>query len=51
MDFQCKESKCGYFSKDKDEFIKHVKDVHGLKIDQYLKFNLNKRDLLTKEII
>jgi hypothetical protein len=51
MDFICKESKCEYSSKDKDEFIKHIKEAHGLKIDQYLKFNLNKRDLLTKEVI
>lgn len=51
MDFICKESKCEYSCNDKDDFIKHVKNIHGLKIDQYLKFNLNKRDLLTKEVI
>jgi hypothetical protein len=51
MDFTCKENNCSYSCSDKDEFIKHVKNQHGLKIDQYLKFNLNKRDLLTKEVI
>ena len=51
MDFICKEPNCNYSSNIKDEFISHVKCAHGLKIDQYLKFNLNKRDLLTKEVI
>lgn len=51
MDFTCKESDCNYSSNIKDEFISHVKSAHGLKIDQYLKWNLNKRDLLTKEVI
>lgn len=51
MYFICKESNCGYSCDDKDEFVKHVKSQHGLKIDQYLKLNLNKKDLLTKEAI
>lgn len=51
MDFICKESNCSYSSNIKDEFIIHVKSAHGLKIDQYLKLNLNKKDLLTKEVI
>jgi hypothetical protein len=51
MDFLCKEFNCGYLSSDKDEFVKHVKQVHELKIDHYCKSNINKRDLLTKEEI
>ena len=51
MDFLCKELNCGYSCKDKDEFVKHVKQAHELKIDNYCKFNINKRDLLTKEVI
>ena len=51
MEFSCKEKNCTYSCGDKDEFINHVKDIHGIKIDQYLKWNLNKKDLLTKEAI
>jgi len=51
MNFSCKELNCGYVSDNKDDFIAHVKNKHGIKIDQYLKWNLNKRDLLTKEVI
>jgi hypothetical protein len=31
--------------------VGHIKGVHGIKIDQYLKLNLNKKDLLTEELI
>jgi hypothetical protein len=51
MDFSCRELNCSYVSDNKDDFIAHVKNEHGIKIDQYLKWNLNKRDLLTKEVI
>lgn len=51
MEFSCKEVKCSYCCSDKDQFIKHIKTKHDLKIDKYLKSNLNKRDLLTKEFI
>jgi len=51
MEFSCKEKNCAYSCDDKDEFINHIKDFHGVKIDQYLKRNLNKKDLLTKESI
>lgn len=51
MNFSCKESACEYSCDNKDDFISHVKNAHGIKIDQYLKWNLNKRDLFTKEII
>jgi len=51
MEFSCKENDCAYSSNDKDEFTQHVKNMHGMKIDQYLKRNLNKKDLLTNEAI
>lgn len=51
MEFSCKEKNCDYSCDDKDQFISHIKDIHGIKIDQYLKRNLNKKDLLTKESI
>jgi hypothetical protein len=51
MNFSCKESKCEYSSDSKDDFINHIKKTHDLKIDHYLKQHLNKKDLLTKEII
>jgi hypothetical protein len=51
MEFSCKEKNCLFSSLEKEEFIKHIKNDHKIKIDQYLKWNLNKRDLLTKEII
>lgn len=51
MDFLCNEPNCEYSSNDKDEFVKHIKQIHELKIDNYCKFNINKRDLLTKEAI
>jgi hypothetical protein len=44
MNFSCKESACEYSCDNKDDFISHVKNVHGIKIDQYLKWNLNKRN-------
>jgi|LauGreDrversion4_2_1035121.scaffolds.fasta_scaffold06594_2 hypothetical protein len=51
MEFLCKENNCSFLCSNKDEFIKHVKDDHKIKIDQYLKWNLKKRDFLTKELI
>jgi hypothetical protein len=51
MNFSCKESTCQYSCENKNDFIDHVKNAHGIKIDQYLKWNLNKRDLFTKEVI
>ncbi len=51
MEFSCKEVGCSYCCCDKNEFIKHIKNEHDLKIDKYLKWNLNKKDLLTKESI
>ena len=51
MEFSCKEINCDYSCDDKYQFISHIKDIHGIKIDQYLKRNLNKKDLLTKESI
>jgi hypothetical protein len=51
MEFCCKEKNCAYSCDDKDKFINHIKDIHGIKIDQYLKCNLNKKDLLTGELI
>jgi hypothetical protein len=51
MNFSCKESKCEYSSDSKDDFINHIKKTHDLKIDHYLKQHLNKKDLLTKEVI
>jgi hypothetical protein len=51
MEFSCKEVGCLYCCHDKDQFIKHIKTEHNLKIDKYLTWNLNKKDLLTKESI
>ena len=51
MEFSCKEKNCTYLCRDKDRFIDHVKNIHGIKIDQYLKRNFDKKDLLTKEPI
>ena len=51
MVFECKHINCKYSSSSKDDFIKHVKDDHKLKIDQYCAAHMNKCDLLNKEPI
>jgi hypothetical protein len=51
MVFECKHINCKYSSSSKDDFIKHIKDDHKLKIDQYCTAHMNKCDLLNKELI
>ena len=51
MVFECKHINCKYSSSNKDDFIKHIKDDHKLRIDQYCNLHMNKCDLLKNESI